>query len=157
MAFAFRKRLRQHKRECFPFKFVKAILLPVDENQPRIIEVVCNMKPPEDGEDGYDHPQVRSYLGHPDHLGRRQVDPDPGLPGLHRDYSLEMFCRDAFLIDGSPVNQCVQHLTWGLAPHKWAGPIVILKQHQNTERYVDADLSMLEPIIVYFLEYGRGR
>ena len=117
------------------------------------------MKPPEDGENGYDHAQVRSYLGHPDHLECREVDPDSVLTGLHRDYSLVMFWRDAFTFDGSPVNQCVQHLTWGLAPHKWAGPIVILKQQghavQNTERYVDADLSMLESITAYFLEYGR--
>jgi len=153
-----KQRRRQHNLECFPFKIVNAILLPVNENQPRIIKVVCTMMPPKDGESGYDYARVKSYLGHPNHLGRGYVDPDSVLPGLYHDYSLAMIWRDTFMIDDSSVNQCVQHLTRGLAPHKWAGPIVILKQQghvlQNTERHADADLSMLESIIPYFMKYG---
>jgi hypothetical protein len=131
----------------------------VDEDKPRLVNVVCNLIPPRDGEEGYDCPRVERYLCHPSHTEYKPVDPDVLLPGFPWDNSMLICCRETFAIDGSPINQCVQHLTSGLAPYRWAGPIVVLKQRgyavQNIETYEDADSSMLGPIIMYFLEYGR--
>jgi len=109
----------------------------------------------------FDFPQVKPYLRHPHYENYYFLEPNnltPCLNCLDHDYCVVIaYCANSN-IDGSPVNQCVQRLTGGLAPFTWAGPLMVLRRRVasgliDIERFEDADLSMLEHSVTHFLRY----
>jgi hypothetical protein len=44
----------------------------------------------------------------------------------HMENTLQFYHRDAFLKDGSELNECVRKITGGMVAHHWAGPILVM-------------------------------
>ena len=68
--------------------------------------------------------------------------------GQMLDHTIHIWCRDAFLKDGSAVNTCLSRFTGGETGVKWRGPILFAGQskvvYSNVFRDLDtADLTVL--------------
>lgn len=70
---------------------------------------------------------------------------------------LDIRHRDAFLRDGSKLNQGIVMATKGKAGHPWAGPIVAMKHQDEGDDpiyYDDIDVADFRDVVDYFLAYG---
>jgi len=120
--------------------------------------------PAEDGEPSYEsvYNGIKEYIGKDYYLQRLPVEVDgangPSLPG----YKLDVIVRDTFAIDGSEVNQCVEHITKGFTKIVWKGPIVIVREEKKTLPWGGSvggkcehlDVADIGPAIKYFQQYG---
>ena len=71
--------------------------------------------------------------------------------------TLQVLCRDAFLIDGSSVNKSVVQATQGAMVHDWRGPILAMKKEGlsiDPRFYLDIDMRDYRDIVDYFISYG---
>lgn len=141
----------------YPIKVVKGYLLPVGEDNPRLVDVECEVHPPEDGEKGFDSNRkgASKYL-ETDEFERLYVTAigSPWVWGCTGP-QFQIVCRERFLSDGSPLNRCVRHITNGKAPHPWAGAILVMRSPDGvSERLVDADEETLRAATTYFSTYG---
>jgi hypothetical protein len=81
------------------------------------------------------------------------------LRGFDLDHTVEVVCRETFLIDGSKPNSCVMEITKGKMTHDWRGPIVVLRQPgtaMDPRFYEDVTAADLRIVVDYFVSYGRG-
>ena len=138
-------------------KVVKGYLLPVDEDNPRLIDIKCEICPPEDGERGFDScsGDAKNYLGDSldtihaavDEAGKWSI----GGPGTH----IMFLMRDRFLFDGSPLNRCVRHITNGRARHRWSGPMLLMQMtNMRDGRLIDVDDETLRVGTEYLAWYA---
>lgn len=68
---------------------------------------------------------------------------------------INLVSRDGFRFDGSPLNQCVQHITNGQAPYPWAGSLLVMKEPDGTsEKYGDVDKEALEAAKKWLYKYN---
>lgn len=140
---------------------VKAIYFPINENQPREIQLAVKRIPAEESEPSYESVWggIKQYTGADSFLEFLYVRVD-GLNGPPlRGYQFVVAVRDAFLIDGSPVNQCVEYLMNKTAKRVWKGPIVVIRQEVTKPvswveegRHEDLELSDIGPVLKY-LQY----
>jgi hypothetical protein len=137
-----------------PILAVDALLFPVDENVPRIIKIPYTI------EDDEDHPgqayhrcrDIGKFVSGPSikyvkTLGRKG-------PALNR--TLAVFFGDAFLIDGSRPNRCIQCLTGGKMHLLWSGNIVVMRAEEpiyRVERWNNATMEDIIPMVRFFHEY----
>ena len=142
--------------------YKRAILFSPDEVKPKFIWVEC--KTEEDDEvpgSTYELPQVR------EHLGRKLGDYDapPEYKPIRRNplrdrnltNTLEVICRETFLIDGSSVNKSVIKATQGAMGHEWRGPILAMKEQGlsiDPQFFLDIDMRDYRDIVDYFILYG---
>lgn len=76
------------------------------------------------------------------------------------DHTIQFLFRETYLLDGSPINQSILHLTKGRQSHEWCGPVVVMRRdgtyldHGWTEDITAADL---RHIADYLDWYGSGR
>ena len=71
--------------------------------------------------------------------------------------TLQVTCRETFLIDGSQLNQSIVKATHGAAAHTWKGPIVALKKQglgMDPKRFMDIDMQDYRDVVDYFISYG---
>ncbi|KAL1688089.1 hypothetical protein GGG16DRAFT_60703 [Schizophyllum commune] len=109
---------------------LQAILLPVDGDTPRLIDVVSEKKYDEDECATWYSPKIEHFF--PEMSAVRDVPIQRmGIngPTLEQDQCLALLHDDNSLINGSPVNRCVQRLTNGKARHRWSGNLVVLRLH----------------------------
>lgn len=139
---------------------LKAVYLPVNETLPRQIELAVKLESlPEEGEFESVHAAVKEYTGPNSALQHIHIERDgmdgPSLPG----YLLDMVVRDTFGIDGSAINQCVQHITQGQTKYDWNGPIVITREEMKKSYWApegkleDLELEDIGPVIKYLQQY----
>jgi hypothetical protein len=78
------------------------------------------------------------------------------LRGFNLSHTVEVFCRETFLIDGSKSNSCVMENTRGKMTHDWRGPIVVLRQpgtEIDPRFYEDVTAADLRIVVDYFPSY----
>lgn len=104
---------------------VTAYFFGVDADEPRIVQVTCTLKEPE--EDGYmgHSPNFKEYAQWPalGYIGVRRETPSPTAPLLA--HSLSLFFHEFGLIDNQRPNRCVEKLVGGKGnTHlQWVGDI----------------------------------
>ncbi|KZT24060.1 hypothetical protein NEOLEDRAFT_1135595 [Neolentinus lepideus HHB14362 ss-1] len=135
--------------------YVTGILLPADEDAPRLVKVKCEVKL----DDEYPHSLIHHF------------DLTPFIGGTYAGHSfihsvagsilqnpfLALY-RDGFLADGSPINRSIRRLTRDRALHPWAGNVLVMKCNSNSPsdgKYIDASMEDLPIIQAYFVEYGQ--
>ncbi|KAH9919851.1 uncharacterized protein B0H18DRAFT_844692, partial [Fomitopsis serialis] len=162
---------KRHKRLCIPAEGVQArpitmdaILFPVDEDRPRIVKVPCEVMRDEE-------PDIPAFstvhrlnmeewfdlkgdtFVRPMDLGGGAVMRLPG-PG----YNLDIAYDDNSLVNGSPLNRCIQSLTRRMAPHSWAGNILARRSEKPLTycmRYYNANMKEdLPRVVEFFMGYG---
>lgn len=135
---------------------VSAYLFGVDADAPRIVQVTCTLREPE--EDGYmwHSPNFKEYVQWPalGYVGVRRATPAPTAPLLA--HSLSMFFHEFGLIDNQRPNRCVEKLVGGQgkAYQQWVGDIMLFRE-EVSDRYCDVTEEDLAPVIEYFRDYGR--
>ncbi|KAK2781024.1 hypothetical protein FQN52_001915 [Onygenales sp. PD_12] len=136
---------------------IRAILFPVDEKRPKLIWLHCEWH--DDEYDGrYQSPEARSFLGSepfPKHI------PIQYNQVLKRAlvHTLNICCRDTFLIDGSKTNNSIAAITATKLGqyHDWRGPIVAYGRVGlgiDQPKCKDLDMNDFRHITDYFLSYG---
>ena len=141
--------------------YKRAILFLPGELKPKFIWVECNSY----GVPGYTYesPQVQQHLG--GKLGSYDALPDyirirhNTLRDRNLSNTLEVICRDSFLIDGSSVNSSVVKATQGAMRHSWKGPILAMKKQGlsiDPPVYLDVDMQDYRDVVDYFISYGTS-
>lgn len=141
-----------------------AILFAPNELEPRMIKIPWRWHLDEDDPPYYrfrkllDRPWNKCYR---DMRIQTQGQLGPPLPNGRQ---LQLFYNDAFLIDGSPFNQCVANVTKGRAPHTWADGIFVVRREAGASQFasdagyedavMDEDLGY---VIQYLEDYGKYR
>ncbi|KII87087.1 hypothetical protein PLICRDRAFT_42722 [Plicaturopsis crispa FD-325 SS-3] len=151
-----------HKKQCFPkdgaIFIVKGILLPVDAEEPRIVNVECKVSReiPDDDETILYHVDFKQFLGDGCHSRQYISTMGYGGPPLEKGHGISLFIRDNYLNDGSKLNRCIANVTDGSTPHTWAGPVLALKQESYySGRYIDASMADMRAIVMHLKAYGR--
>lgn len=85
----------------------------------------------------------------------------PITRSVHRafslDHTVEVICRDAFLVDGSKTKTSILAATGGLMTHDWRGQILVLSKLTTTwdpRYYQDVTAADLRVAVDYFVTYG---
>jgi hypothetical protein len=158
-----------HKTVCKALKSVPprpdashklAILFPVDSKVPELIWVFCEPRKDDEEEGGYpyEYPHIREHLGDDKAFPEHKPVTRNVYRGFNLDHTIDITCRDAFLIDGSKINQCIVETTRGAVSHSWSGPIVVMRQPSlayDPRFYSDITLADLRTAIDYFIAYGN--
>src|SRR5438046_1259916 len=116
-----------HKTLCKTFKTFQSstgtssrsklgLLLPVDSKMPRLVWIECELKEFE-GAPPFEYPHVVSLLGTDDPFPERKPINRSVFRGFDIDHTVQVVCRETFLIDGSKKNVCVGELTRGAMRH----------------------------------------
>ncbi|KAI0783454.1 hypothetical protein C8Q75DRAFT_736789 [Abortiporus biennis] len=143
-------------------KTVQAVLFPVDEDKPRLLDVEYTTRPSQS------NPNVKEHLLYllPWFKGPRD-DPTPytvyranGFDGPPLGRTLQMFFNDNFMATKDPLNQCIQKIVPGGPGHDWCGHVLVLRAKEpgpvgNCLQYYDATLEDVEPMINCWKDYGR--
>ncbi|KII89345.1 hypothetical protein PLICRDRAFT_53802 [Plicaturopsis crispa FD-325 SS-3] len=152
---------KAHKQRCGPQDgdtvTVSALLLPVDEDEPRIVKIDCSVfrESPDSDKNIMYRMSLTPFLGGGFHARNYISSMGEDGPRLKNGHGISLFIRDNFLYDGSKPNRCVINITNGDAPHNWAGPAIALKQENPfSARYLDMTMDDLPAIIKHLKEYG---
>ncbi|EPS95649.1 hypothetical protein FOMPIDRAFT_1080114, partial [Fomitopsis schrenkii] len=158
---------KRHKRLCVPAEGVQArpftidaILFPVDGDRPRMIKIPCDVQVDDNDEDPIGEPVMhhlnlrqRDKFMHvrPMNLGGGAVTclPAPG-------YNLDVWYDDCYAINGSLPTRCVEVLTGGKAPERWAGNVIAVRTERPLAyciRYYNANMQEDLPRLLDF--FGR--
>ncbi|KAI5896957.1 uncharacterized protein SCHCODRAFT_02616306 [Schizophyllum commune H4-8] len=131
---------KNHKPGCNPSSAVvppegltdgqnilQAILLPVNEDTPRMIDMVSERVYEEDGAPWFSLKEDHLYPKKS--FVRDMPIQTMGIngPRLEDERCLSIIHDDNSLVNGSPINRCVQRLTNGKARHPWSGNLVVLR------------------------------
>ncbi|EPS95655.1 hypothetical protein FOMPIDRAFT_1098217, partial [Fomitopsis schrenkii] len=153
---------KRHKRLCVPAEgvtprpiMIDAILFPVDAVQPRMIKLACRVERDQDPDiPAYDiiHNlrEARDAYFTREPKGAVIHVPAPG-------YQLNLYHDDDSLVNGSPLNLCVQALTRGASPHPWSGNIIGVRSERPLtycSRYYNANMGEdLARLVDVFMRY----
>ncbi|KAF8479142.1 hypothetical protein DFH94DRAFT_682669 [Russula ochroleuca] len=135
---------------------VAAYFFGVDADMPRIVQVTCTLREPE--EEGYmgHSPNFKEYAQWPalGYVGMRRETPAPTAPLL--GHSLSLFFHEFGLLDDQRPNRCVEKLVGGqgMTYQQWVGDIMLFRD-EVSDRYCDVSEEDLAPAIEYFRDYGR--
>lgn len=148
-----------HKRSCHKpttdSLTVTAVLFPADGGNPRLVDVAYQTYEDEDDLPGVMHhrlnldPWFPNRKGYPIH--------NHGYHGPPLGRTLMMFFNDMFLIDGSPLNQCIAHLVSN--GHPWGGNVLVVRAREplsTVEQYYNATMDDVEPTVAYLRDYGAA-
>ncbi|TFK46359.1 hypothetical protein OE88DRAFT_1667677 [Heliocybe sulcata] len=141
--------------------YVTGILLPADAEEPRLVRVECKVTPNDEVPGQLDYyPDQSPFFGEKltgcNQISSLAPHDYKSLP----QHPFMVWYNDTFLLDGSPINRCIQTLTRNRAMHPWAGNVLVMKLYSSSMyegKYMDADLEDLPTIRAYFTEYGRER
>lgn len=141
---------------------IDAILFHVDATQPRMIKLACKV---DRDNDPYTTSDIIHTLAMGDYFAKEPKDVRWFVPGgagvvyaSKPGYQLILYHDDCSLINGSPVNLCVQALTRGTSPHPWSGNIIGVRSERpltNCCRYYNASMEQdLTRLVDVFARYG---
>jgi hypothetical protein len=138
-----------------------AILLPVDEEEPKLVWVDCPMK---NGQ-FWESPEYRKFLGDDDPysqripVGAKLKAANPSLRRFALEHTVTLYIRETALKDGSLPNKCVVSMMKGKHKFNWKGPLAIFSQPgTKTDPLVYQDVvpADLRVVTDFFLCYGNG-
>jgi hypothetical protein len=168
----------------------RGILLPEKQKRPRFIWYPTDVYEPdswEDSNDSYDEVEFDDMFNIP------EFDPVKGMElaelqdllnegheswstirssgvvlgsfggGLHLDHTIYAAYRDAFRLDGSDTNQCLDYLTRGRSASHWRGPLLLhgMTKVADSAHCIDlgaSDLTIgVEGILKYMKQKGGPR
>jgi len=129
---------------------IDAVLLPWDETTPRIVTLPRVRSGPDDVECSCGIVDLKEYLGR---VMERLHVYTMGALGPPLEHKLVICCRESFAFDGSFPNQCIDYITNGRTPTRWAGNVVVMKDI-GYDCYVDASLADLTAVVLFLIEYG---
>lgn len=135
----------------------RGILFPADLTAPQFVWVSCDQRQAEEGEPAWEHSDVKPFLGSGNPSPLRYLVQRNVLRSRDIGHTIEIVGRDAFLIDGSILNQSIVRVTNGVAPHTWKGPILALRKKglaADPLHYDHITMSDLREVVDYFLTYG---
>jgi hypothetical protein len=79
-----------------------------------------------------------------------------GINGPRLRHDLCFAYDENFLINGSPINRCVESVTGGRAGHQWCGNILGLRMGNSYDFYKSVNMQEdLKPFTTYLEEYGK--
>ncbi|KAH9038900.1 hypothetical protein EDB85DRAFT_2185592, partial [Lactarius pseudohatsudake] len=135
---------------------VAAYLFSVNGDSPRIVQVTCTLREPEEGGYMWHDPNFKEYVQWPalGYVGVRRATPAPTAPPLN--HALSILFHEFGLLDNQHPNRCVEKLVGGAgrAHQKWVGDIMLFREEVH-DRYCDVKEEDLAPAIEYFRDYGR--
>ncbi|KAI9446736.1 hypothetical protein H4582DRAFT_2070068 [Lactarius indigo] len=135
---------------------VAAYLFSINADSPRVVQVTCTLREPEEGGYMWHNPNFKEYVQWPalGYVGVRRATPAPTAPPL--DHALSIFFHEFGLLDNQHPNRCVEKLVGGAeeAHQKWVGDIMLFREEAH-DRYCDVKEEDLAPAIEYFRDYGR--
>lgn len=142
--------------------YKRAILFPSNETNPKLLWIECRIEdddeyPGSTWESGQVHEYLGGTVGQYDAFPERKLIQRNILRDRNLANSLEVVCRETFLIDGSESNKSIIRATHGSTGHTWKGPIVALKKQglgMDPLRYLDIDMQDYRDVVDYFTSYG---
>ncbi|KAH9055912.1 hypothetical protein EDB87DRAFT_1566837 [Lactarius vividus] len=161
---------RTHKSHCLPNPArkharglrpgdtvtVAAYLFGVNADSPRVVQVTCTLREPEEGGYMWHNPNFKEYVQWPalGYVGVRRATPAPTAPPLK--HALSILFHEFGLLDNQRPNRCVEKLVGGVgrAHQKWVGDIMLFRE-EGHDRYCDVMEEDLAPAVEYFRDYGR--
>ncbi|SJL08217.1 uncharacterized protein ARMOST_11580 [Armillaria ostoyae] len=137
-----------------------AILFGVDEIKPRAIKLPWSYGPQVDEDDprGWQLLEREPWLGGKDRRPHFFYVGTFGVNGPSLGRILALYYDENFLINGSPINRCIQNITKGKAAHPWAGNVLALRSKglHSLDWYNDAIIEEdLAPLVRLFEDYGK--
>ncbi|KAL4249353.1 MYND-type zinc finger protein samB [Abortiporus biennis] len=141
---------------------VTAVLFPVDEDKPRLVQVEYTIEP----DDEYEGTDVHELNLEPWFnslfctIRPCPIEKTDGFSGQLLDRTLHMKFNDDFMISGDPLNRCIQRSVPGGPGHEWCGNIMVFRVKEPTSmicQYYDATIDDIQPTLNYLRDYGRVR
>ncbi|KAK0193409.1 hypothetical protein F5146DRAFT_1030480 [Armillaria mellea] len=135
-----------------------AILFAVDETKPRLVKIPWSYGVDEDGSLGGSWQDLDDKLWFGSDCSIRALYIQTfGADGPPLGRTLAVIYDDNFLINGSPINPCVQIVTQGKAVYPWAGNLLAIRaQGVPPDWYNNIVMEEdLAPLIQYFEDYGK--
>ncbi|PBK71887.1 hypothetical protein ARMSODRAFT_910761 [Armillaria solidipes] len=136
-----------------------AILFGVDEIKPRAIKLPWSYGPQVDDDPrGWQLLEREPWLGGKDRCPYFFYVGTFGVNGPSLGRILALYYDENFLINGSPINRCIQNITKGKAAHPWAGNVLALRSKglRSLDWYNDAIIEEdLAPLVRFFEDYGK--
>ena len=154
-----------HKLICSPSIFppkvlmnsVYGLLLPEDNDKPRIVEIPLIYETDEENKCLYLTTNTKSFVND---TSSYCIKFNPLKQYRILKDCLVIEYRDNFLFDGSYPNKAVRRITKNKVKHDWRGPILFTKikgrDVENHFRYIDFELKDYNEIIDYLIWYGSG-
>jgi hypothetical protein len=141
-----------------------AILFPVDSRVPQLEWIKCDRRI--DDEDGVAwEKSCTEHLLEIENLDLRYRHSREfksitrnQLRGYNLSHTVQVICRETFLIDGSTPNASIRHTTKERTIHDWRGPLVVMRRPGTAIDplfYEDISAGDFRIVIDYFLSYGR--
>jgi hypothetical protein len=135
----------------------RGILFPVDLKSPQFVWVSCDLQQEEHGEPAWERSDVNPLLGSGDPFPQRFLVQRNVLRSRDIGHTIEIVAREAFLIDGSILNQSIVRTTNGAAAHSWKGLVLALRMKglgRDPSHYDHMTMRDFRDVIDYFLAYG---
>jgi hypothetical protein len=129
----------------------------VDLKSPQFVWVSCDLQQAEHGEPAWERSDVKPFLGSGDPFPQRFLVQRNVLRSRDIGHTIEIVAREAFLIDGSILNQSIVRTTNGAAAHSWKGPVLALRMKglgRDPLHYDHMTMRDFRDVIDYFLAYG---
>ncbi|KAK0476795.1 hypothetical protein IW261DRAFT_1490112 [Armillaria novae-zelandiae] len=154
---------RVHKAYCKRVRAATdtfdAILFGVNEVKPRVIKLPWSYGPvDEDEPGGWQMLEREPWLGGKSRCPRFFWVGRFGMNGPPLGRLLALWYDENFLMNGSPINRCIQNVTKGRAPHPWAGNVLALRSRglHSLDYYDDTIIEEdLAPLVRFFEDYGK--
>ena len=155
---------RSHKEYCRKVKAAgantfDAILFAANETKPRLVKIPWELIPWDEDEQSppYQSLDEDIWFKHTPKFLRNINFDRCGINGPELGRGLCLIHDDNSMINGSPVNQCIIHVTGGRARHLWSGNILGLRMKGHSyDFYENVDMEEdLKPFVTYFEEYGK--
>lgn len=141
-----------------------AILFPVHSEVPQLIWINCERRIDDEDGQAWESADTQPFLDieilDPKYRNAQEYKSirRNGLRGFNLNHTVQVICRETFLVDGSTSNVCVRHTTQGQMTHDWRGPIVVMRKPGTAVDplfYEDMKAGDLRIAIDYFLSYGK--
>ena len=153
---------KSHKEYCLKIKAAgdntfDAILFAVNETKPRLIKIPWDLIPgDEDDPTPWQKLDNSIWFKKPNSFVRTIYVHCWGINGPRLQHSLCFDYDDNSLINGLPLNRCVESVTRGKAGHPWCGNLLVLRMGGSYDFYKSVDMEEdLKPLVTYLEEYGK--
>ncbi|OBZ67232.1 hypothetical protein A0H81_12956 [Grifola frondosa] len=136
-----------------------AMLFPVDEDYPRLVDVTYRVEQSDEFPGVKDHvADHRQWIGAPNTTSHMVQPHDPSaFSPQRRRTSLHLAFNDVFALDGSPVNRCALRLTGGASHVAWAGNLLGFRLREPADvytQYEDVTAADLPVFVAHLRQHG---
>ncbi|KDN42694.1 hypothetical protein RSAG8_06651, partial [Rhizoctonia solani AG-8 WAC10335] len=140
-------------------KVITALYLPAEHPNPKFIRIKLWEQPPhESGSPLHWIPDLSPVFGTSEPVAIDNLSVTSHVDGTPLSRPLQVFFRNTFRVDSSPLNQCLHNMVRGGAiPYPWAGDIVVLKfSGTRCEDYCNIRDENIPPLVYYLQSNDFG-